>query len=262
MKAISNIDDISTGVVSPIEKLNGSYRGKAYSTTITNATQFQEWRVYTGIDDGSYSNIGLGDEVTINDGTVTCTWIVAGFNTELNKGSSNILTTNHIALIPKTKYTDDKMNTDNVTTGGFKSAAIQSILSTIATRLNTIMSTHLKSRDILISNSVNTSAASIAGAGLTGASSGWEWFNTKCTLMSEVQVYGATVCSSSFYDTGEGYEKLPIFNFITPIHFGRVGWWLRGVASSAGFCCVAGGGDASFYNAGGSLGVRPLIIID
>ena len=245
-----------------IEILNNVYRGKKFAGTIASAADFTNWKAEAGITDGSFNNIRLGDIITINDGTVTCDWLVAGFNTELNKGSTNIISTNHVAFIPKNVYSNSAMNGSNVTTGGFKGASTMwTTLDTIVSRLNNILGSSLLSRDILITNTVDNTKASAAGAGYTGSSTNWEWKNSKITLLSEVQVYGSTVFSSSGMDVGEGFEKLPIFNFITPTYYGRSTWWLRAVASSTYFCSVGYDGVAVNTGASYSYGVRPLIIV-
>lgn len=240
--------------------MNGIYRGKAYTTTITTAAQFQQWRTDVGLADGSFSNIRLGDSVTINDGTITCQWMVAGFNTEIHKGATNILTTNHVALIPVTTYTTAAMNSTDTTVGGFMSAGIQAGLEIIANRLTAIMSTNLLTRDTLISNMINTDWTTRSGNAALGTSSSWGWKATKITLMSENQVHGCSIFSSSAYDVGEASNKLPIFNFISP--YIRLDWWLRDVATASAFCYVGGYGGPGAPSASSVCGVRPLIIID
>ena len=104
-----------------------------------------------------------------------------------------------------------------------------------------------------------------AGAGLAGASTGWEWIATEANLMSEEQVYGTSVCESSFYDTGVDNRQLALFamdpdKFITGkgLNGTRQYYWLRAVASSTRFAFVDGNGSANYAGAGNSGGVRPL----
>ena len=112
---------------------------------------------------------------------------------------------------------------------------------------------------------MTAATASKAGAGLAGASTGWEWIATEANLMSEEQVYGASVCESSFYDTGVDNRQLALFamdpdKFIAGkgLNGARQYYWLRAVASSTYFASVSNTGNASYSSAGTSFGVRPL----
>jgi hypothetical protein len=78
--------------------------------------------------------------------------------------------------------------------------------------------------------------------------------------MNEVQLYGSTVWSSSAYDVGVDNEKLPVFNFINPIHFGRYAFWLRSVVSSTHFAFCNYDGLANTNTASNAYSVRPLIL--
>ena len=111
--------------------------------------------------------------------------------------------------------------------------------------------------------------ASNAGAGFTGASSNWAWTDTKLSLLSEIQVYGSNVFSSSFYDTGCNNLQLPLFALDPTAKVcgkggtgvGRQWYWLRNVASAANFALVSDNGFSDYAGASGSYGVRPLFCI-
>lgn len=81
--------------------------------------------------------------------------------------------------------------------------------------------------------------------------------------MSEVQLYGSTIWSSSGFDTGEANEKLALFNLIRPNKlFGNKNIWLRDVASAATFADLDGdgraGGSVASYS---SFAPAPLILL-
>ena len=83
--------------------------------------------------------------------------------------------------------------------------------------------------------------------------------------MSEEQVYGASVCESSFYDTGADNRQLALFamdpdKFVAGkgLNGARQTYWLRTVASSTSFAYVYNTGYASCNSASYSFGVRPL----
>ena len=110
----------------------------------------------------------------------------------------------------------------------------------------------------------------MAGAGFTGYANNWAWQSIKMRLMNEVQVYGCTVMSSSFYDVGAANTQLALFrmkpDYIVAMNGGvgetsRYAWWLSAVASSAGFASGTNHGNAYYYNASGAYGVRPLWLL-
>ena len=238
---------------------NGYYRGKNLGT-IASVADADAFNTAHGLSAGTFNDIFVGDEITIKDGTYNAVWLVAGVDWDYNKGDT--ASGHGILLIPKAPLYNDQMNSTNVTTGGYKGSAMHTTkLPALVTKLQTALGSHLKKRRVLISNSVNTSIASMAGEGWTGASNGWEWVDTYAVLPSEVEVYGSTVFSSSFRDVGEACQKLPIFNFINPVYFSRWDFWLRAVASSTTFCVVYGDGHASYGYASNSRGVRPLIYL-
>lgn len=93
-----------------------------------------------------------------------------------------------------------------------------------------------------------------------GASNSWAWETVELQLMSEVQVYGSTVWSSSAYDVGCDNKMLPVFKFINPIQFGRSFYWLSSVVSSTVFANCNTSGNAGNGGASFAASVRPLIL--
>ena len=81
--------------------------------------------------------------------------------------------------------------------------------------------------------------------------------------MSEVEVYGATVWSSSGYDTGNANVQLPLFAFSKQAQNNHSAyWWLKDIASAAFFCYADDNGLAGSYGASGAGNyVRPRFII-
>ena len=239
---------------------NGIYRGKHLGNIdISNIDKFlSEHKILDGI----FKDLYLGDIITIKDGTYNADWIIAGFDTEYLKGDSEYVNKHHISLIPKTVLFNARMNSTDTAQGGYYNSEMHmSTLPTVANNLKKALGNHLLSRRVLLSNSISDSAASMAGSGWTGCTNYWEWYDAYCTLLSEVQCYGSTVFSSSFYDVGEGYEKLPVFNFIHPVTFERNTFWLRAIVTSILFANAGAYGHSGYNGASFSYGVRPLIIV-
>lgn len=246
---------------------NGIYRGKNLGT-FTSTAELETFLSNHEIATGNFTDLYLGDYFTIQDGTYNANWMIAGFDTEFYKGwldnSSNptpYITQHHITLIPRVPLFNAQMNSTNTTSGGYKGSAMHtSTLPTVVSNLQTVLGTHLLKRYALLSTAVDTTRSNMYGTA-GGASSSWEWTEVYATLPSEMQIYGSTVWSSSGYDTGEACMKLPVFNFINHVQFSRWGFWLRGVASSSGFCSADGSGLAGTWGASDSVGVRPVICI-
>ena len=252
----SRLPYIIGGEVNTNENHNGIYRGKKLCSS-SMFTPFISW-LYNKVSNNDFSDLYLGDyfpvtiTTTLPDETVkteTVELMIAGFNYYYNVGDT-ALTKPHLVLIPRGYgfATTAKMNETNTTTGGYLNSYMhQTVLPCYADSLRTALNNHLLSHRTILSNAVNTSTPSMAGAGMTGASSGWAWTTVELQLMNEVQLYGTTVWSSSAYDVGVDNRQLPVFKFINPVHTGRGGFWLRSVVSSAGFAFFSGS-------------VRPIIL--
>lgn len=231
---------------------NNIYRGKVFGTV--NWNEFLEEHE---VASNKFTDLYLGDEININ----TNPWLIAGFNLKLNKGDT-ALTKPHINLIPKIPLLNYQMNDSDTTAGGYKGCKMRTYLNGqfVTDYLSDLGSRLLRHR-VLVTNSVSTTVASMAGAGWTGSSNDWEWVDDYATLLTEVEVYGSTVFSSSGYDIGDGNMKLPIFNFINNCYFSRWSFWLRAVASATNFCYASIDGVANAWSASNSLGVRPIICV-
>lgn len=248
---------------------NCVYRGKNLTNVYTMA------QLSAKIQANDWSDLYIGDYIevpmTSSYGTETVRWLFAGFDTHLNRGDT-ATTKHHICLVPEDCFaTTQQMNSTNTTEGGYLGSAMwTTVLPAYATALSNAFGSHLLQHRQILTNNMNTAVASMAGAGWTGASSGWAWTDTKVTLLNEVQVYGTTVFSSSFHDVGDSNQQLPLFR-LAPDHLvcgagfnssGRVSWWLSAVASGATFAVVNGDGNAPSDNASHSFGVRPLILFN
>ena len=81
--------------------------------------------------------------------------------------------------------------------------------------------------------------------------------------MSESELYGSIVWSSSGYDTGTAKMQLPLFANNRQAMNNRSSWyWLKDVASASRFCRCYNYGLASCYSAGSANScVRPRFVI-
>lgn len=244
---------------------NGIYRGKDI-TDIYSIDQLAE-----KVSKGDFSDLYLGDYFTVHINTTlpdetakteNVSLMIAAFDYYLNNGDT-ALTNHHIVLIPRGGgfATTAKMNDTDTTEGGYLNSYMhKTVLPCYAASLKTALKNHLLSHRELLTNKVTTTAASAAGAGFVGSASGWEWADVDLCLMTEVEVFGTTVFSSSGYDVGSGCEKLPVFNFINPVQYQRGYFWLRAVTSATAFAACYNSGYPSGSSASSAICVRPLLL--
>lgn len=215
----------------------------------------------TKISSGDFSNLGIGDyyEKTVN--SVTTKWRIAAADYFLHHGSSET-TAHHLVMVPDDCIGTSYMNSTNVTTGGYigsymYSTTIPSVNSWVSAAFG---SSYMLAHDELLSNTVDTGKASSGYTGYAGASSNWGWKSMTCNIMSEPMVYGGPICSSSFFDTGNRHNQLPLFKLAPGLICNRATWWLSSVAASTYFCFVDSYGPAGYHNASSVLGVRPYFL--
>ena len=159
------------------------------------------------------------------------------------------------------------MNPSDTTSGGYFNSYMHNHFLTegISSALSSVGITttnHLLSHSKLLTTSINNSGYNRNGNN-SGCSATWEWKDNQfISLLSEVQLYGSIIWSSSGYDTGEANEKLALFNFIKPNQlFGEKETWLRDVSSATEFAFLSASGNACSLGAGSTIiSPAPLIL--
>ena len=207
---------------------------------------------------------------------------IAGLDTMMNNGESgDFVDYHHAVMVPgqgfggTQHFGRSRMNATNTTEGGYKASEMNTLVlgevtstgstaadATINQQLYAEFGSHLKTTRELVSNAVNATGYNRFGSA-TGCANSWAWISAQAVLMSEVEVYGATVWSSSGYDTGNANVQLPLFAFSKQAQNNHSAyWWLKNLASAADFCDVGNGGFASRDGASYAyVYVRPRFII-
>lgn len=271
---------------------NGIYRGKNLGT-FNSVTDVETFLSKHEVSQGKFTDLYLGDyfilpanftgivadasvkgtdwqgvvqDTAITGQVTSCELEIVAFNHYKNKGDT-ALNKNHIVLKPRKPLMYAPMNgltSDNkqTTVGGYYNSYMhQTVIPQINAVFEQFFGSHLLTRRAILSNATSTTIASMAGSGWMGATTGWDWYDVKACLMSEVAVYGSTVFSSAFWDVGEDNEKLPVYNFKNHVANYREAFWLRAVASSSYFA-LAGIGGSSYYGVASFIsGVVPLICV-
>lgn len=227
------------------------------------------------ISDGSFSDIYIGDyftlsgdianvpcfvEQTSDDGTKSLVestqtvnydtkFRIAGLDTYLNTGDT-AFTQHHAVIVPDSNIGNNRMNSANVTTGGYVgSFMFASVLPVYDTHFSAKLNNHLLSHREMLSNSV-----------LGGSTNGRSWVDIKTNLMSEPEVYGG-ICFGGKYDVGINYRQFPLFRIAPKCICNRGWWWLRAVSLSSDFAFVGGNGYAGNSSASTVSGIRPCFCI-
>ncbi len=235
-----------------------TYRGKDI-TKYKDLPEDDPMNLYNQISSGTFADIYVGDYIvssTQNYLNHDIIWLVADLDNYYLTGSS-LLSKHHATIIPSNEMFVAKMNDTNTTTGGYKESGIIKILDekVLPDYLVPDFGSHVIEYSTKLTNTVND-----------GKTSSSEWVNRKLDLMSEVNVFGTTIWSSSGYDVGIDNRQYAIFQlkpeFISiNIFNGRFSYWLKSVYNDRNFIGVNSLGDATVYGAAGELVVRPRFLI-
>lgn len=227
----------------PVELRRVLFRGKNLGTALTAVQK-------AAIKDGSFKGMFLGDYWSIG-GRI---WRIVDMDYWYNCGDT-AFTSHHLVIMPDEALYNAQMNTTNVTTGGYVGSAMyKSNLANAKTIVNAAFQ-----------GSVLTHREYLCNAVANGRPSGGAWFDSSIELPNEPMIYGHPHFSptsdgstvSSIYTISK--TQLALFmvcpRFIVNRSYNQ---WLRDVVSSAAFARVNAFGDANFYVASGSIGVRPV----
>lgn len=234
---------------------NAIYRGKSLGSTVTTAQ-------YAAIKAGTFDDLYIGDYWTIGG----VNYRIAAFDYYLNSGDTSC-TTHHVVIVPDTcLYNAQMHNTGsggwesgaaNTTAGGYVGSDMyKSNLEQAKTTIKSAFSGHVLKHRIYLTNAV-----------ANGRASGSAWCDSEVDLMCEQMVYGSGIFSpvSDGSNVPANYRveksQLPLFQHEPSRICNRATWWLRDVITASNFAFVGYGGDASYYYASDSIGVRPAFCI-
>lgn len=234
---------------------NAIYRGKSLGSTVTTAQ-------YAAIKAGTFDDLYIGDYWTIGG----VNYRIAAFDYYLNSGDTNC-TTHHVVIVPDTCLYNAQMH--NTSSGGWESGAAnttaggyvgsdmhKSNLEQAKTTIKSAFSGHVLKHRIYLTNAV-----------ANGRASDGAWCDSEVDLMCEQMVYGSGIFSpvSDGSNVPANYRveksQLPLFQHEPSRICNRATWWLRDVITASTFALVSGIGNADYYTASDSIGVRPAFCI-
>jgi hypothetical protein len=247
---------------------NADLNTKFYALTRhTRLTDFDLNVLKQAVADQNLEKYGLkpGDQKTINGHT----YVIAGLNPMKGTTTPYRVTANHVGLIVIPHTTQKWNESGNTSTGadsrgaGYMNCDLHYYLkNTLLPLVETDLgAANLIGHSKLLTNAVNTTGINRFGEA-TGCSSGWAWeADCKICALSEVQVYGGTVWSSSGHDTGEACRQLDVFQAYSHTEiFGGEYPWLRDVVSASGAALAYYDGHADYNTASYAFCVAALIL--
>lgn len=238
---------------------------------------------------GDFNDIYIGDTITVTmdavsgyEGTSqTVVWVVMGINIYYNNGQTETSYghNNHLVLVPKDALGFMTMNStptsgrsDNLDNHSYLQAYAGSDMAVLhlpayKTAIRDSLGGHIRSTYELLSNKMDATKTSGGFSGYSGASSDWHWYLKDISLLSEVEVYGTRIASSSMYDIGNRCMQLPGFSLNPALKIkglghggGRCDWWLSAVADSEAFVAACYDGSVIRNMASYSAGIVPKVL--
>lgn len=208
---------------------------------------------------------------------------IADLDGAWGRGDTGPINYHHAIMVPgkgldpteKQHFGQSRMNPTNTTNGGYvgsemNTTTIGAVVNSVVTGSNLSINqqlfnefgSHLKTVREILSNGIDSSGYNRFGSA-TGCSNNRDWVSVQAILMSEAEVYGTTVWSSSGYDTGTAIRQFALFYQSEVARNNRTGYyWLKDVASAASFCRANNFGNADYGGASGAGGyVRPRFIL-
>lgn len=243
------------------------------------------YSLYQDIFVGDYFKMSRAISAPNPDSTYQATgsqWVtIASIGGLAHNGDNIDLTPNHLVMVPgqgfggTQHFGQSRMNPTNTTVGGYKGSEMNTTVigdvvtsgstadgATINQQLYAEFGSHLKTTREMVSNSINASGYNRFGTS-GGCSNGWEWGSYQAILMSEIEIYGSIVWSSSAYDTGSANHQFELFRHSKAAINSRSAWYfLKDVASASYFCRCGGHGYSDYYSAShANHFVRPRFVI-
>ena len=233
----------------------------------TRLTDFDLATLKQAVADQCLEKYGLkvGDEKTINGHT----YVIAGLNPMKGAAAPYRVTADHVGLIVIPHTTQAWNASGNTYTGANGRGAgyinsdlhyylVNTLLPLVQTDLG---SGNLIAHSKLLGKAVNQSGYNRMGSA-SGCTSSWEGVADQyISALSEVQLYGSVVWSSSGFDTGEACRQLDVFRHYNHTEiFGSEYPWLRDVVSASNAALADNSGSASYNTASYARYVAALIL--
>ena len=228
---------------------NAIYRGK----DITD--YWNSGAASAAIAAGTFSGIYPGDyirvPITVNGATAMYDIVIGDCDYHLHRGDAET-TAHHVLAFTRVHIGNEYMNATSTTAGGYIGSDMwKTILPKYATAIkNAFGSSHILTHRELLSNAESDTIDSAAGAGWSGGSTSFGWYDVDVNLFNEPMIYGSRPFSSSGFDIGDCDTQVAAMRHDKSLLFTRTSWcWLRAVVSSSYFAYVNFLGYADYHGA-------------
>lgn len=232
---------------------------------------FDSGRMSAAIADGSFENIYPGDyiikDVTVN-GTLyenvkfivgDCDYYYMRGDTPTNK--------HHVLMISESNIGTAKLHNAGTSTNYVASTMFGTTMPLYAAGIEAAFTDEDNNNHVLthrenLANGFDDNMASMAGAGRTGASSGWNYQSVSVNIPSEVMLYGTHIAGSSFFDIGNCNRQIAAMRLNPSLdHVASQSCWTRTAVAAAVYATSDAQGHENIANVGTSLGVRPYFLL-
>lgn len=253
---------------------NSLYRGKDITSYWTDGSLWDRIQGTNGRK--LFEDLYVGDWFStgthsINGVSADQCFMIGGFDFRRGVGANNVTKHHIVPVACNATGTDTRalfsgqMYAEVPFTGAYQGSIVHPLFlpdGAVSTDLKAIFGSHLLQSSELISTANNSNGYGRYGSA-SGVSTSWAWVDVCGILMSEVEVYGSIVWSSSGYDGGMSSRgQLPLFRLRPDLISSRSdAFWLRDAASAYSFAAAGGGGFANDFPATHSLGIRPRFLI-
>ena len=259
-------EDYQNYIEAGISTRRNTYRGKDLTDFFNN----NQDAFYKQIKEGTFDDIYVGDYIKTTTAGKNITWLVADIDNYLHSGSVE-LDKHHLTIIPAAPLMSAQMNDSDKAAGGYTGSKMytETLDTVYSTYINPVFGSNIIKYSNLLTDQVDETKINRFGvtSGIyTGASNSYKWVDDrKLDLMSEMNVYGSIVWSSSGFDTGLDNRQYALFR-LKPEFISSDGnitfyYWLKDVTSSVSFAGVLKGGGCASINAATSINVRPRFLI-
>lgn len=223
------------------------------------------------ITSGTFDDLYIGDYfvssiVSPSGESESVINVLTEFDTLYNTGDTSLLR-HHAVIVPRYCFnTKAKMN-ESVNFNGYANSGMKNtILPQYAEAINYALRGHLISYRSYETNAINSNTKSGRYTGNIGAASACGWYDETLELLSETDVFGTLVTSSSAFESGINRTQLAYFShnpsgIISNKNNTRVDWWLRNFSAYQYCAYVNASGIISMTTPTNVLGVRPKYII-
>lgn len=214
------------------------------------------------VRNGDFSDLYVGDyfDTRINNRSIK--WHIADIDYFLNTGDT-LLKKHHLVMMNDIPIMEAFMAPFNSTQGGYVGSNIRKDrFNEIIDMIDNVFGSYILTHRELLSNSLDPNAKPSGCTAWVGCTNGWEWCDSTIELLTEPQVYGCTIASSSTYDVGIGTRQFAIFRLNNTFMNIGVTWWLRAVSSDYTYCVVSNEGVAGARNTSdGNGGVKVYFLL-